>query len=182
MTLKDRAKLLESEQLLPSSMRGSRKASSSRARRRSHRGRASRQTRCNNPGFCTTEKSHQCTDTHCMSFRNTTVKMTKDFKRISVWQFVMSPAAHDLILTVVDVYSSVLWSPILSAPTVLPSSCFSYQQILVTQCSTAHPHLPLLLFWVSAADSSECLGCFRLSVCEIQKQRQDHCVINCSEI
>lgn len=49
--------------------------------------------------------------------------MTKDFQlylgRILVLQFVIFPAAHDLILTVVDVYSRVLWSPILSAPAVL---------------------------------------------------------------
>ncbi len=43
--LKERAKLLDSEQLVPSSIMGSRKASSSRANNRSWRGRATRHTR-----------------------------------------------------------------------------------------------------------------------------------------
>lgn len=55
--LKDRAKLLVTEQLEPPSMRGRRKARSSRARRSSHRGRASRHTRCSRLGFCNSSRT-----------------------------------------------------------------------------------------------------------------------------
>lgn len=57
MRLKERAKLLETEQLELESMRGRRKASSSRARSSSQRGRASRHTRCSRPLFCSNDSN-----------------------------------------------------------------------------------------------------------------------------